>query len=115
MFSPAVQIRKVHFQLWGPLLLEVAPATSLMHLAEFGGYNNLPFPIGTRYARIILETHFKQRTPSDETGVEDKSFYLTIYILVALAGKAVSNWKLIKIYILFIKLFYWSLSYRIIS
>lgn len=72
-------------------MLEVAAATSLVHLAGFGVYNNLPFPIGIRYARIILETHFKQRNPSNETGVEDKSFYLTIYIPVALTGKAVSN------------------------
>lgn len=58
-FSPSIQVRKVHFQLRGPLLLNVAAATSLMHLAEFEGYNNLPFPIDTRYARLILETHFK--------------------------------------------------------
>lgn len=62
-----------------------------MHLAEFGGYNNLPFPVDTRYARIILETHFKQRNPLNETGVADKSFHLTVYIPVALTGKAASD------------------------
>lgn len=72
-------------------MLEIAAATSLVHLAEFECYNNFPFPLDTRDARIILETRFKKRNPSNETGVEDKSFYLTIYIPVALTGKAVSN------------------------
>jgi len=44
-----------------------------------------------RDARKILEAHFKQRNPSNETGVEDESFYLTAYIPIVLTGKAVSN------------------------
>lgn len=90
-FSPALQVRKVHFHLWSPLLLEVAAAASLMHLAECEGSKNLPFLIDTRYARIILETLFKQKNPLNETGVEGKSLHLTIYVPVALTGKAVSD------------------------
>lgn len=88
---PSTSGKKSTLSALGFILLEVAAVTSLVHLAEFGGYNNLPFPIDTRYSRIILETNLKQRNSSNETGVEDKSFYLTIYIPVALTGKAVSN------------------------
>lgn len=101
-FFPALrQLTKVDLRLWGPLLLEVTAATSLVHLAKFGGWNNLPFPLDTRDARNILETHFKQRNPSNETGVEDESFYLTAYIPIALTGKAVSNWRIIQFCIFF--------------
>lgn len=69
---PSSSGKKSTFPALGSTLLEVAAATSLVHLAKFGGCNNLPFPIDTRYVRIILETHFKQRNPPIETGVEDK-------------------------------------------
>lgn len=79
--SGLCQLTKVHLWLWGPLLLEVAAATSLMHPARFGGCNNLPFPLDIRDARNMLGTHFKQRNPSNETGVEDESFCLTAYYI----------------------------------
>lgn len=54
------------------------------------GNNFLFSSLDVKDARNFLETQFKQRNLSGETGVEDESFHLTTYIPLALTGK---NWN----------------------